>query len=143
MFDNLLKLIQENAGEAIISNPAIPNERNDEAMQVAGNGIVDHLKGLANSGGMEKVISMFKQDNKGTEVNAISNNVAESLMKQFGIDSSQAGGIVGKLIPVVMDQFVSKTNDKDDSSFDLGDIVSSLGGNQTGGMMDKLKGLFN
>ncbi len=142
MLDNLLKLIQENAGEAIISNPAIPNERNDEAVKAAGSGIMEHLQGLAGSGGMEKVISLFNQNNNSGEVNAISNNVADTLMKQFGLDSSQAGGIVSKLIPVVMDQFVSKTNDKDDNSFDLGDIVSTLGGGQAGGIMDKLKGLF-
>ena len=41
MFDNLLQLIKENAGESIINNPAIPNEKNDAAIQVAGEGIMN------------------------------------------------------------------------------------------------------
>lgn len=145
MFENLLKLVQEHAGEAIVNNPAIPNENNNAAIQVAGNGIVDHLQNLASNGGIEKVIGLFNNsENKGQEVNAISNNVAEKLMNQFGIDNGAASSIVQNLIPKVMDQFVNKTNDANDKSFDLQDIIGSLtGGNQgEGGLMDKLKGMF-
>lgn len=144
MFDNLLKLVQEHAGEAIVNNPAIPNENNNAAIQVASNGIVNHLQNLASNGGIEKVIGLFNNsESKGQEVNAISNNVTEKLMKQFGIDNAAASSIVQNLIPKVMDQFVNKTNDANDNSFDLQNIISSLtGGNQAGGLIDKLKGMF-
>jgi hypothetical protein len=32
MLENLQDLIKQHAGDAIINNPAIPNERNDEAV---------------------------------------------------------------------------------------------------------------
>ena len=32
MLDNLLDLVKQHAGEAIINNPVIPTERNDEAI---------------------------------------------------------------------------------------------------------------
>lgn len=32
MFEQLLNLVKEQAGTAIINNPDIPNERNDEAV---------------------------------------------------------------------------------------------------------------
>ena len=32
MFDQIVTLVKQNAGTAIINNPAIPNERNDEAV---------------------------------------------------------------------------------------------------------------
>lgn len=145
MLDNLIKLIQENAGDAIINNPAIPNEKNNEAVELAGNGIVSQLQNLAGNGGLQNVIQMFNGgDGKQEQVAAISNNVAGDLMKKLGLDSSQAGSIVQSLIPKVMDQFISKTNDANDNSFDLQDIIGSLnGGNSSsGGLMDKLKGLF-
>lgn len=145
MFENLLKLVQENAGEAIIRNPAIPDAQNNAAVKLAGNGIADHLKGLATNGGIEKVIAMFNGgDGKQAEISAIGSNVAGSLMKQFGISNEAAGNIVQNLIPKVMDQFVSKTNDPDDKSFDLQDIIGSISGGTSGagGMMDVFKKLF-
>ncbi|MBK6838166.1 MAG: hypothetical protein IPG90_07685 [Bacteroidetes bacterium] len=59
MFDNLLQLIKENAGESIINNPAIPNEKNDAAIQVAGEGIMNQLKGVLAGGGMQNLMEMF------------------------------------------------------------------------------------
>ncbi|OQP64603.1 hypothetical protein [Niastella populi] len=41
MLDNLFNLVKQQAGDAIISNPAIPNQKNDEAVQAAGNSVVD------------------------------------------------------------------------------------------------------
>jgi hypothetical protein len=61
-------------------------------------------------------------------------------MEKFVLDSGAAKGIVEKLIPVVMEKFVNKTNDPNDNSFDLGDIVKNLGG--SGGIGGMLGGLF-
>jgi hypothetical protein len=52
MLDNLLQLVKENASEAIINNPAIPNERNDEAISLASNGIFEGLKDKLSGGGL-------------------------------------------------------------------------------------------
>ncbi|MBK6444052.1 MAG: hypothetical protein IPF81_01690 [Bacteroidetes bacterium] len=62
MFDNLLQLIKENAGESIINNPAIPNEKNDAAIQVAGEGIMNQLKGVLAGGGMQNLMEMFRAE---------------------------------------------------------------------------------
>ena len=118
MFDNLLQLIKENAGESIINNPAIPNEKNDAAIQVAGEGI-------------------------NPMVGQISNNVAQSLMSKFGIDAGQAQNIVNNLVPGVMSKFVQKTNDPNDNSLDIQGILSSLSGTSGGaGILDSVKKLF-
>jgi hypothetical protein len=142
MFDNLLQLIKENAGEAIINNPAIPNEKNDAAISVAGEGIMDQLKGMMSGGGAQNLMEIFQSGNAGSHpaVGQIGNNVAQSLMNKFGIDAGQATGIVQSLIPTVMNKLVHKTNDPNDSSFDLQGIMSSLGGG--GGIMDNLKKMF-
>ena len=46
MLDQLISLVKEYAGDAIITNPAIPNDRNDEAVGLASNSILDGLKML-------------------------------------------------------------------------------------------------
>jgi len=44
MFENLLNLVKEHAGSAIVDNPAIPNQHNDAAIKEATTGIMDQLK---------------------------------------------------------------------------------------------------
>ena len=48
MLENLINLVRENAGDAIINNPAIPNERNEEAVQDTSNSIVSSLQNAGN-----------------------------------------------------------------------------------------------
>lgn len=162
MLDNLINLVKEHAGDAIINNPVIPNERNDEAIATTSGSIVDSLKNAAQGGGLQDIMQLFQggQSNAGGLLNNISGNVVQSLISKFGIDQQQAGGIAGGLIPGVLQSLVSKTNDPNDSSFDLKDILSNIGGgnldiggilnqftgggsnNSGGGLMDGLKGLF-
>jgi len=144
MFDNLLSLVKEHAGEAIINNPAIPNEKNNEAIGATTDSIVDTLKAQISGGNLNSVLDMFKggDPNASSVGAAIQNNAAADLMKKFGIDSAQAGNLVSTLIPKVMEQFVSKTNDPSDNSFDLKNVMNSLGGDNAGGLLGNLTNLF-
>jgi hypothetical protein len=142
MLENLIQLIKENAGDAIINNPAIPNEHNDAAVETTATSIVDSLKEKLGSGGLDSITSLFQGGESAGVINSISSSAAGNLMSKFGIDSAAASGIVQKLIPTVMNQFVSKTNDPNDSSFNLQDIISNLGGGGSGGILGSIKGLF-
>lgn len=164
MLDNLLQLVKQYAGSAIITNPAIPNERNDEAIETAGSSIFNGLKNAASNGNITDIISMFNSEsnvaNSGIAQN-IKSGFIGNLMQKFGLDANAASGIASNLIPTVLQQLVHKTNDTNDSSFDLQSIISKVGGgnidvqsligqftgNQTsnaggGSIVDSLKGLF-
>ena len=136
MFDQLINLVKEHAGEAIIKNPAIPNEQNDAAIKTAASGIMDQFKNLS----PDKITDIFKNSNVGSspEVGNISSNVAGELMKKFGINKDQAGGIVKMLIPVVISSLIKKTNDPNDKSFDLKGIIGSITSGKAGGISDIL-----
>lgn len=168
MLDNLLNLVKSHAGNAIINNPAIPNEHNDAAVEVASSSIFDTLKNAATGGNIGDVMSMFS----GGAGNAASsplagimqNSMVQNLMQKFGIDQGAASNVASGLLPNVLQNLVHKTNDPNDSSFDLQGILSKVtggaggldigslvsnftgGGNQQqnsgGGIMDSLKGLF-
>lgn len=144
MFDNLLSLVKEHAGDAIVNNPAIPNEKNEEAIKTTTNSIVDTLKSQVAGGNLNSLMDMFKGGNANASSvsSSVQNNVVNDLMKKFGIDNVQASGIAQKLIPTVMEKFVSKTNDPNDKSFDLNSIVSSLGGEGANGILGKITNLF-
>lgn len=144
MFDNLLNLVKEHAGDAIINNPAIPNEKNEEAINATTNSIVDSLKGQVSSGNLNGLMDMFKGGNVNASSisSALNGNVVNDLMKKFNIDQSAASGIANNLLPKVMENFVKKTNDPNDKSFDLQGVLSNLGGGGAGGIMDTVKGFF-
>jgi hypothetical protein len=146
MLENLLSLVKEHASEAIVNNPAIPNEHNDAAISTTAEGIMDHLKGLVTNGGMETIMGLFSGGSNAIngEVTNMSDNIATNLMSKFGIGSEQAGGIVKMILPQVINSLISKTNDPNDNSFDVQSIIGSLmgGGEGLGGLLGGLKKLF-
>lgn len=169
MFENLLNLVKEHAGDAIINNPAIPNERNNEAISTASDSIIGGLKDAFAGGQLNDVVQLFSNSSNATSsplTKGIEGNLVQSLMGKFGLQNSQANGIASSLIPLVLNKLVHKTNDPKDSSFDIQGILGTITGGNTGGLdigniinqfkggseqqqqnggggiMDSLKGLF-
>lgn len=136
MLENLLDLIKQNAGSAIINNPAIPNEHNDAAISEAGSSIVDGLKKMIASGNTQDVVNLF--NHQGGDIGntpaaqQLSGGLIQNLMDKFGIGQGAASGIASNLIPQVLQQLVHKTNDPNDNSFDIKSIVSHLAGGSQG-----------
>lgn len=145
MLENLTELVKQYAGDAIINNPAIPNEKNDEAIAGASSSIMDGLKNAVSGGNLGALTGMFSGGGENIANSAIGQNIqagfVENLMQKFGLDQSKAGGIAASLIPAVLEKFVNKTNDPNDKSFDLQDIISNVSGG--GGLLGSLKGMFN
>jgi uncharacterized protein YidB (DUF937 family) len=152
MFENLISLIEQHAGNAVINNPAVPNEQNNAVISEAGNSIVGTLKNMVSQGNMQEVLNLFNNSGNagtGTAAQSISNNFIQTLTSKFGLGQSAASGIAASLIPNVLQSLVNKTNDPADTSFNLQGIISHLtgaasGGNVApgGGIMDSIKGLF-
>lgn len=142
MIENLLNLIRENAGDSIINNPDIPNERNDEAIQATGASILTGLQGMMAQGNVKEVLGMFAQgevDQNNPVVQNLSGNVISDMMGRFGMDSGKAGSLVGSLLPMILSQLVRKTNDPANNGFSLDGLFGQLSGGRTSGM--NLEGL--
>ena len=139
MFDQLMNLVKQYSGDAVINNPAVPNEQNDAVMSTASGSIMDTLKGMMSGGGAASVLNLFSQNTNEDVTNHpvtqnVSSNLVTTLMNKFGFDSDKASGIASSVIPMVMSKLVSKTNNSTDNSFDLQGIFNSLSDNKTGGM---------
>ena len=50
MFDQLVNLVKQHAGSAIVDNPAIPNERNEEAINETSSSIAGGLQNMFSGG---------------------------------------------------------------------------------------------
>jgi hypothetical protein len=162
MLENLTSQVKQFAGDAIINNPAIPTERNDEAVSTASHSIIDGLKNAVAGGNTAEVMNMFNSGGDTVSNSAVTQNIqggfVDNLVHKFGLDKGKAGQIAGSLIPMVMKNFAQKTKDPNDNSFNLQDVIGNLtggkgmdmlknitggDGKEGGGLMDKVKGMFN
>jgi hypothetical protein len=148
MLEQLMGLIKDNSQEAIVNNPAIPNEHNESAMQTILSSVVGGLanQGQTNQSGLFGLLSGKAGGNISSNpiVSGMANTAISSIMSKFGLDKSAAGGIVSAVLPSVIGSLINKTNDPNDSSFDLSSIMGAvMGGGQQqqqsgDGMMDVL-----
>lgn len=148
MLENLFDLVKQQAGDTIINNPAIPNQKNEEAVQEAGNSVVDSLKNALSGGQINDVLGLFANGQANADqpvVQQATGNFMERLQSKFGLNNTQAAGIAHSLIPNVMNQLAQKTANPNDNSFDVQQIFNQLSGGKTSGMnvqgmLNKLKG---
>ena len=135
MLEQLFDLVRNNSQEAIVQNPAIPNERNDEAIDTVTHSIFDGLQSQAQGGNLAGLLGMMSGQ-AGTGSNLMNNpmvaglaqNAIGSLMRKFGINNSAASGIVASVLPMVLSSLIRKTNDPNDRSIDMNDVMGSLTG---------------
>lgn len=136
MIEQLLKMVQQESQDAIINNPAIPNEFNNQAVGLATESVFGGLQNALANGGLQDVLGMFTGKsspnmNNGL-VGGIANNFIKGLMDKFGIDSPIAQSIAASLIPTILGKLVSRTNDPADNGFDINGIIGSLIGGASG-----------
>lgn len=147
MLDKILALVKENAQDAVMNNPDVPEDKKESVVQEAASSITDGIKGEAAGGGLQNILSSFTGGGGEGALSGIIDKIkgtfVQSLVSKLGFSSGTASGIASALIPIVINKFFHKTADSKDNSFDLNGIVSSLsGGKDSGGIMGAAKGLF-
>ncbi len=154
MLENLFNLVQEQSAEAVINNPAVPNDQNSAVIASATHSVADGLQSALAGGGLQNVLSLFGgNSNAGGSsllnnpiVSSIIGNFTQKLVSNHGVDSNQASGIAGSLIPGVLSNLIGRTNNPNDSSFDINSIIGSLTGGsqaQAGGNGFDLSGILS
>jgi hypothetical protein len=132
MFDQLMMLVQQNAGSTILNNNAIPIERKQEAVEAVTHSITDNLKNAVQSGRLSEVMQLFNNYSDNVAALPLTQNMQHDLMdnmvQKFRLSDIQAGSIASSIIPAVLSEFVHKTNDPGDNSFNLAFILAHLGG---------------
>jgi hypothetical protein len=136
MLEELFNLVKGNAQDAVINNPVVPNEQNDAVVASATHSVAEELQGTLAAGGLQNVLSMFggAGSNGGSSllnnpiVSAIISNFTNKLTNNHGIAGDQASSIAGSLIPGVLSNLISRTNNPSDKGFDINSIIGSLTG---------------
>ncbi|MCW3081565.1 hypothetical protein [Segetibacter sp.] len=149
MVENLNSLVKQNADALIIHNTAIPNERNEEAVQEASTAIENSLKTSLSGGNVKEVANLFNGTGENVAASPVTQQATgtfmDRLQSRFGLNVQQAANIANNLIPTVLKRLVQKTADPADNSFNIQKIFSEVSGGKTDGlnvqaMMTKFKG---
>jgi hypothetical protein len=143
MLENLINLVKENAGDAVINNPAVPNEQNDAVIAAAGQSVQGSMQNMILQGKLQDLLSLFHNGVGNTASNPSVQNISTDLIKnltdKFGFNQSTSSGIANNLVPRLLQRLVSKTNDPADNSFTLQGIIGHL--TSGGGLSNVFGGL--
>jgi hypothetical protein len=140
MLDNLFNMVKSLAGDAVVNNADVPNEHNDAVVAEATSTVAGGLQNMVAGGGLQSILSLFggggqQQSQSGLMSNPIVSmmigHFANKLMSKYGLGNAQASGVANNLIPNVISNLVSKTNDSNNSSFTLDNLLHSLTGGQS------------
>lgn len=134
MLKELFELVKGTAQNTVINNPAIPNEQNNEVIAEATNTVASGLRNIVAGGGVQNILSLFGGKGQGGGllsnpiVNMMIGHFAGKLMSKYGLGGPQANSVANGLIPEVIGNLINKTNDPNNSSFSLENLLKSITG---------------
>ena len=142
MLEELFNLVKGSANDSVINNPDVPNEHNDAVVAEATNTVASGLRNMVSGGGLQNILSLFGNNQQGGKqntqsllsnpiVNMMIGHFAGKLMSKFNLGGSQASSVANNLIPSVISNLISKTNDPNNSSFSIEKLLSSITGGQS------------
>ena len=71
MFEQLSDLMKQFGNDAVVNNPAVPNEHNEAVLTEASGSIVNNLKEMVANGNISDVASLFNGDNASDSSNPV------------------------------------------------------------------------
>jgi hypothetical protein len=132
MFEKLFLLVKNNAGKAIIDNPAIPVKYHEAVINEASSTIIEVLKGQMENGKLKDLIRFFQFSGiyNNSLVSSMVNKFANKLNNFYGIDPNSAWVAANSLIPPVMKELVKQSKNEQNKEFVLTNLLSKLNGNR-------------
>ncbi|HNU88181.1 MAG TPA: hypothetical protein PKJ94_07820 [Ferruginibacter sp.] len=141
MLEELFNLVKGSAGDAVINNPQVPNEYNNEVVAEATNTVASGLRNMVAGGGLENILALFnsgggQQANSNSLmnnpiVNMMVGHFSGKLMNKYNLGGQEASNVAGSLIPDVISKLINKTNDPNNSTFSIESLLNSITGGQS------------
>lgn len=141
MLEELFNLVKQSSTNAVVNNPDVPNEQNNEVVAEATNTVASGLRNMVAGGGLQNIISMFTGGGQqGADKNSLLSNpivnmmvghFAGKLMSKYKIGGAQANNVANNLIPDVLSNLINKSNSSDNNGFSLEGLLNSITGGQT------------
>lgn len=146
MLEQITQLVKQYGQQAIVDNPEVPNDLNNQVMAEAANTITGGLQNILSGGGLQGLLGLFGGNQNQSRGGILSNpivammvgHLANKLVQKMGLDPSLANNISNNIIPNVLNNITQRTvsDAPQDNGFDLNDLVGALtggGGQQASG----------
>jgi hypothetical protein len=132
MFEKLFQIVKNNAGTAVIDNPAIPVKYHEAVINDASSSVIEVLKGQMETGRIKDLVKYFQFPGiyNNSIVSSMVNKFANKLNNFYGIEPASALVVANALIPPVMEELVMQSKNEKNKEFSLGNLLSKLNGNQ-------------
>jgi hypothetical protein len=131
MFEKLFLLVKNNAGTAVIDNPAIPEKYHEAVINEASSSIIEVLKGQMETGKIKDLIRFFQFSGYNNSlVSSMVNIFTNKLNSFYGLDPKSAWNVANSLIPPVMKELVRQSKNEQNKEFALTNLLTKLNGNR-------------
>jgi hypothetical protein len=131
MFEKLFLLVKNNAGTAVIDNPAIPVKYHEAVINEASSSIIEVLKSQVETGKIKDLIKFFQFSGYNNSlVSSMVNRFANKLNNFYSIDPNSAWTAANSLIPPVMQELVKQSKNEQNIDFGLANLLTKLNGNR-------------
>jgi len=134
MFEKLFMLVKNNAGTAVIDNPAIPVKYHEAVINEASSSIIEVLKWQMESGKLKDMVKYFQFPdlyNNNPLINGAIKKFANKLNNYYGIEPVTALDVAKKLMTPTMQALMQQSTEKN-NDFALGKLLGSVNGNKSG-----------
>lgn len=134
MFEQITDLVKQFGGDAIVNNPAVPNEHNDAVIEHASGSIIDSIKNVASQeGGLGQLAGALQNgsiDMNNPMVKQILNQVSGSIGSKFGLPEGASSGVASGILPGVLGSILGggAANTADGNGGGIMDAISKYGG---------------
>jgi hypothetical protein len=136
MLEELFNLVKNTASQPVIENPDVPNEHNNAVVAEATNTVASGFRNMIAGGGVQNLLSLFNNGKTGDlmnnpMVNMMIGHFSGKLMNKYNLGGNEANRVASSLIPDVINNFIAKTNDPNDSHFSIEKLLNSITGGQS------------
>ena len=111
MFEKLFLLVKNNAGTAVMNNPAIPEKYRDAVLNDASSSIIEVLQKQTEGNKMKDFIKYFQFTGvfNNPLISSAVKLFANKLNNFYGIETPEALSIANALIPPVMQEMIKES----------------------------------
>ena len=144
MLDQLFNIVKNFGQDAVVNNPDVPNEHNENVMADATSTVAGGLRNIVAGGGFQSILDLFKGAAGGSGgassiasnpiVSMMTGHFIDKLINKYNLSPSAASSVAGKLIPQTVNSLAQQTADPSNQQFTLDGLIGSLtGGGASGG----------
>jgi len=138
MLDELFNIIKQAGQNSVVSNPDVPNEKNQEVMADAAHTITSGFQNIIAGGGLQNILDLFKGGSntsnqsstggllKNPIVSMMIGHFISKLVNKFNLSPNKASAVANQIIPGSINDLVQQVNDPNNENVTMDRLVNSV-----------------